>query len=57
MKTILAMIAVFAALAVVGQMDYTDAQKEEAHKCAMVAAGAWPAAVARGIDCKEHEHE
>ncbi|QZI87786.1 hypothetical protein PODOV008v2_p0022 [Vibrio phage 44E38.1] len=40
---VLAVIAAVALFGLVGQMDYEDAVKQEAHYCDMVEAGNWPA--------------
>lgn len=37
-----AMLLVLVAFGFVGQMDYEDAQAQEAHYCDMVKAGHWP---------------
>lgn len=43
---------IFVAIAVVGNMNYNDAQEYDAHKCEMVKSGAWPKSVLNGVECK-----
>lgn len=52
MKTAIAIAALLAALGVVGAMDAEDGALYDAHKCDMVASGAWPKSVLNGVECK-----
>lgn len=51
LKFIGAIVFVFAAYGIVGEMDYQDEIKQEQHYCGMVGSGAWPNYKPE-IDCK-----